>query len=74
MAQQLNPDVTIIRYALKDPTQLQNKENTLEQVGELTPGEIYFDPKSNKYVVAYSDETTKSFGSYQQASINKSKL
>tara|TARA_R110000803_G_scaffold3648_1_gene12295 strand:- start:3954 stop:5195 length:1242 start_codon:yes stop_codon:yes gene_type:complete len=74
VAQQLNPDVTMIKYALEDPTKIESKDNPLAPTIQLAPGEIYFDPKKNKYAVGYSDGKVKYFGSYQQASMNKDQL
>ena len=74
VAQQLNPDVTMIKYALEDPTKIESKDNPLAPIIQLAPGEIYFDPKKNKYAIGYSDGKVKYFGSYQQASMNKDQL
>ena len=78
VAGQLNPDVVLIRYAPKDPSKVVSNDNPLVSKIKLNPGTIYFDPKDSKYKVGYDDGTpngkVKSFNSYQQASMNKTKL
>jgi len=74
VAGQLNPDVVLIRYNPKDTAKVVSKDNPLVPSIQINPGTIYFDPKDSKYKVGYSDGTIKSFNSYQQANMNKTKL
>lgn len=74
VAGQLNQDVTLIRYNPKDTGKVVSKDNPLVPSIEINPGQIYFDPKDSKYKVGYSDGTIKSFNSYSEANINKTKL